>query len=157
MIWDSDKIDHVTKKIINDGAVIKGEGNPFYEVNKYGVALRKPNLIYNYNSDEYLELAKSKISVIYFAQNYCKVKNENSEIKLIPLRDYQFDILNMYDANRFNILFASRQVGKCVVDANIITSTDNTLSIRDLYLDQNPTILNRIKKYIYKLIDYLES
>jgi hypothetical protein len=97
--------------------------------------------------DETKEYIKASKSVIYFAQKYCKVKNEDSKVNLIPLRDYQYDILNNFSNNRFNILMASRQTGKCVTGDTIINYNGTDMMIYELYLSklENVTILDKIK------------
>jgi hypothetical protein len=107
---------------------------------------------------------RCKRSVHYFAENYCKIKREDSTIGEIKLRDYQVDMINLFNDNRFSILMASRQTGKCVsMKSFIYIQSDDKiikLTFGELYYDiikkhRNLTILENIKYYLYKILSRL--
>lgn len=110
VVFDSKKVEETSRKI-DEGYLIKREDNPFYE-NKIGI--RKESVTFAMTQAELDEWVKCKMDIFHFAQNYCKVKTEDGTYKIIKLRDYQFDILDMFNSNQFNILMASRQIGKCI-------------------------------------------
>jgi hypothetical protein len=75
--------------------------------------IRKANLTFAMTDEEFEEYVKCKLSVHYFAEKYCKIKLEDGTVGNMKLRDYQRDIIDLYVKNRFSILMASRQTGKC--------------------------------------------
>lgn len=89
---------------------------PYYR-GKFDLKLKKPNISWELTEFEEEEIKKCIKDIIYFAENYCKVKNEDSKYKLIKLRDYQKDALTKFSKNRFVINNWSRQMGKSVLTA----------------------------------------
>jgi hypothetical protein len=75
--------------------------------------IRKAGVTFAMTEDEFEEYVKCKMSVNYFAEKYCKIKLEDGTIGNMKLRNYQKDIMNLYTKNRYSILMASRQTGKC--------------------------------------------
>jgi hypothetical protein len=156
-VWNKERIE-LTEKKFSDGFILQGTENPFYDINKEGTSLRKPNINYEMNDEETLEFINSSIDVTYFAEKFCKVKNENSKVELIPLRDYQFKILEMYDKNRFSLLLASRQIGKCVEYNTLIDTPEGKIRIGDIYYKNTPrTIWNWLKHKLYNLLFILDQ
>lgn len=109
MIFTTKIVDDATDKI-NDGIVLKRFQNPWL---KSEVGLRRAGASFRMTKEEQEEYIKCALDVDYFVEKYCKVKREDGSIGSITLRDYQKEILNNFVTNRFNILMASRQVGKC--------------------------------------------
>lgn len=83
---------------------------PFYEGKQF---LRKGNIVFEYTDDEISELAKCAADIVYFAEKYAVVMTDEG-IQQVRLRDYQKDMLRDFQHNRFNIVLASRQMGKTV-------------------------------------------
>ena len=79
--------------------------------NKVGV--RKAGLKFASTKKELEEFTKCKMDVHYFANNYCHIKREDGTIGPMKLRDYQKDMIDLYQ-NKYCILMASRQMGKTV-------------------------------------------
>ena len=75
--------------------------------------IRKAGVTFAMTDAEFGEYVKSKMSVNYFAEKYCKIKLEDGIIGNMKLRNYQKDIMDLYTKNRYFILMASRQTGKC--------------------------------------------
>lgn len=98
--------------------------------------VRKANIPFAMSDQEMNEYLKCKMSVHYFAQNYCQIKREDGTIGKMTLRDYQKDIIDLYTQNRFSILMASRQVGKC-----------NSFSTKVLVLDEETKELYSVPFY----------
>ncbi len=67
--------------------------NPWFK-NQSGV--RKSNAVFSFTEDEMMEYAKSKLSVHYFAEKYCKIKREDGSIGEMSLRPYQKGIIDLY-------------------------------------------------------------
>lgn len=153
------------KEIINKekfGIKLKLNENLWFD-KKYGV--RKSGIVFQRTEEELDEYIKSKMNIHYFAQNFCKVKLEDGKYGLIPLRDEQKEILDLYTNNRYSILMASRQTGKCVdfntmctlllPDGQLYETTIGNLFYNELMKIRKLNILEKIKIYLYKLISYL--
>jgi hypothetical protein len=111
IIWSTEKIDLAEEKI-NNGLILHRGENPFY-MGK--IRHKKAKLAFAMTQDEQAEYIKCKMDVMYFAQNYCRVKTEDGKHRIIKLRDYQLEHLEMLIKNRFNVLMMSRQSGKSIV------------------------------------------
>jgi hypothetical protein len=132
---------------------------------KYGV--RKSGVVFQRTQEELDEYIKSKMNIHYFAQNYCKVKLDDGKYGLIPLRPEQKEILDLYTKNRYSLLMASRQTGKCVDFNTICTimSPDGEIfdiSIGELYYNEikkirKLNIYEKIKIFLYKVIKYIDN
>lgn len=112
---DSQKLVWSTK-IVNDLIVALDKGYrpqvsmPFYEGKQF---LRKGNIVFEYTDAEITEIAKCANDIVYFAEKYAVVMTDNG-IQKVKLREYQKDLLRDFQHNRFNIVLASRQMGKTV-------------------------------------------
>lgn len=112
-VWNAQRVE-AAYKAIDDGVKLKN--TPFYNNN---TNLRKANLVYDYNKWELDEITKCKQDICYFADNYCKVMTDDGIMK-IKLRPYQRAMLKHYQANRFSICLASRQIGKTICSSIFI-------------------------------------
>lgn len=112
-VWNAQRVE-AAYKAIDDG--IKLKDTPFYKNN---TSLRKANLVYDYSKWELDEIAKCRADICYFADNYCKVMTDDGIMK-IRLRPYQRAMLKHYQANRFSICLASRQIGKTICSSIFI-------------------------------------
>ena len=83
---------------------------PFYEGKQF---LRKGNIVFEYTEEEITELSKCANDIVYFAEKYAVVMTDEG-IQQVKLRDYQKQMLRDFQHNRFNIVLASRQMGKTV-------------------------------------------
>jgi hypothetical protein len=112
---DSQKLVWSTKSI-NDLVVALDKGYrpqvsmPFYEGKQF---LRRGNIVFEYTDSEISEIAKCANDIVYFAEKYAVVMTDNGIQKVI-LREYQKQLLRDFQNNRFNIVLASRQMGKTV-------------------------------------------
>ena len=103
-------------KIINDLMVALDKGYrpqvsmPFYEGKQF---LRRGNIVFEYTQEEMDEIKKCANDIVYFAETYAVVMTDNG-IQQVKLREYQKDLLRDFQHNRFNIVLASRQMGKTV-------------------------------------------
>lgn len=164
IVFTTKKVEEVSKKLA-DGYQIARENNPWWQGE---VGVRKSGLTFSYTKDELEEYYKCAVDVHYFAEQYCEIKAEDGAIKNIKLRDYQKDILDLYDDNRFSILCASRQVGKCntlatkpfvkttLVDGSTVEAYVPFYKLY-FYAKKKKNILDYIKYSLYFLIDKLEK
>ena len=119
MIFTTKFVDEATDKI-NDGIVVKRYQNPWM---KSEVGIRRAGVSFRMTSEEQQEYVRCALDIHYFTEKYCKTKREDGSVGSIILRDYQKEILDNFVNNRFNILMASRQVGKTVSSAIFILHT----------------------------------
>lgn len=110
IIWTTKLVDEAAEKI-NEGYVLSKLENPFFENT---IGLKKKGITFKYSNHEMSEYMKCKVDIHYFAENYCWIKGERGDPVPLKLRDYQKEILDNFFNNRFNILMASRQVGKTI-------------------------------------------
>ena len=154
MVFTTKLVDEATDKI-NDGIVIKRYQNPWL---KGEVGLRRSGVTFRMTPDEQQEYVRCALDVHYFVEKYCKVKREDGSIGNILLRDYQKEILDNFVNSRFNILMASRQVGKTISSAifmlhKILFDNDKNIMIVANKGDTAVEIVDKIKS-IYTLLPF---
>ena len=154
MVFTTRLVDEATDKI-NDGIVIKRYQNPWL---KGEVGLRRAGVTFKMSPDEQQEYVRCALDVHYFVEKYCKVKREDGSVGNIFLRDYQKEILDNFVNSRFNILMASRQVGKTISSAifmlhKILFDNDKNIMIVANKGDTAVEIVDKIKS-IYSLLPF---
>ena len=154
MVFTTKLVDEATDKI-NDGIVIKRYQNPWL---KSEVGLRRAGVAFRMTPDEQQEYVRCALDVHYFVEKYCKVKREDGSVGNIFLRDYQKEILDNFVNSRFNILMASRQVGKTISSAifmlhKILFDNDKNIMIVANKGDTAVEIVDKIKS-IYTLLPF---
>ena len=162
MVFTTKLVAEATNKI-NDGIVIKRYQNPWL---KSEVGLRRAGVSFRMTPDEQQEYVRCAVDINHFVEKYCKVKREDGSVGSIFLRDYQKEILDNFVNNRFNILMASRQVGKCFFFNTIVSvERDNVqydIRIGKLYYimiskERKLTLLEKIKVFLYDYLYKLEN
>ena len=165
MIFTTKLVDDATDKI-NDGIVVKRYQNPWM---KGEVGLRRSGVTFKMTPEEQEEYIKCALDIHHFTENYCKVKREDGSVGSIKLRDYQEEILDNFTDYRFNILMASRQVGKCFSFNTEISISQNKVPNRRFkerigilyynYLSniRKLTYVEKIKIFIFNLIYKIEK
>jgi hypothetical protein len=157
MVFTTKLVDESTDKI-NDGIVVKRYQNPWL---KSEVGLRRAGVSFRMTADEQQEYVRCALDVHYFVEKYCKVKREDGSVGSIKLRDYQKEILDSFVNNRFSILMASRQVGKCfsfntlcIIEKDGI-QIDFRIGKLYYYMLSQERSLTLLEKVKVKLYDYL--
>ena len=164
MVFTAKIVEEMTDKL-NDGVILKRYENPWY---KSEVGIRRAGVSYAFNDNEIEEYIKCSQDIHYFVEKYCKVKTEDGSIGSIKLRDYQKEILDNFRDNRFSILMASRQVGKCLVYNTLceVSLNDNeyvfNVRLGDLYYHylskiRKLTFIERLKMNLYDIVFLLEG
>lgn len=164
IVFTTEKVNDITKQL-SDGFQLPREMNPWWSGE---VGVRKSGLTFSFTKEELEEYWKCAVDIHHFAEQYCEIKAEDGSIKKIKLRDYQKDILDLYDDNRFSILMASRQVGKCNSFRTkllcMITLTNGLTKEIEIpiyklfyFAKKKKTFLDHFKYSIYWLIDKLEK
>lgn len=163
-LWTTKKVEEIIKRQ-NLGDKLKQDEKIWFD-NKIGV--RKAGLNFAATTKESTEWGKCAIDVSYFAETYVHIKREDGSVGNMKLRDYQKDIIDLYTKNRFSILMASRQMGKCVSLSTIVTIRDNNthriydITMGELYYisikeERTLTVIEKIKYGLYKLLTKLND
>ncbi len=75
--------------------------------------IKKDGVSHEYTDEEKLEVAKCAIDPVYFSKTYLKTIDLDKGHVPLKLYDYQEKMFNQFNENRFNIILAARQSGKC--------------------------------------------
>jgi hypothetical protein len=153
-VFSAKNIDDIAEKK-SMGIPVARHMNPWFK-NQPGV--RKAGCVYGWTQHELDEYYKCVTDVNYFANNYCKIKTEDGQVRQMKLRDYQYDVLNTYTNNRFTINMSSRQTGKTITAAISILhyalfNTNKGIMIVANKADTVIEIIDKIKN-IYKLLPF---
>jgi hypothetical protein len=108
--WSTKRVEELLWKVEEEGLNYKEVDNPFHDGDP---ELKRANVLWEYTPEEILEIQKCAKDVTYFAK-YCQVMMDHG-LDYISLRDYQRSVLKEYQANRFNVFLAPRQVGKSIM------------------------------------------
>lgn len=108
--WSTKRVDELLWKVEEEGLNYKEVDNPFHDGDP---ELKRANILWEYTPEEIIEIKKCAKDVTYFAK-YCQVMMDHG-LDYIKLRDYQTSVLKEYQANRFNVFLAPRQVGKSIM------------------------------------------
>lgn len=154
---ESDRIVWSTKQI-NDLLLALDQGYrpkvkmPFYEGKQF---LRRGNVVFEYTDAEVAELARCATDIVYFAEKYAVVMTDDG-IKNVKLREYQKRMLRNFQHERFNIVLASRQMGKTITASiynawYLIFNTDKNTLILANKSDTTKEIIDKTKVVIENL------
>jgi len=153
-VWDKKSID---QKIYNiDNGMEDDMPNPFYENNKF---LRRNKIRYNYSKEEIQEVKRCKESVVYFAENYCKIQSQGKIITIKPY-DYQKEIMSAFQEDNLSIVLSSRQSGKCInFDTKVTVRVDGKIydiMVFELYFQimekhHSLSMRERLRRLLYEV------
>lgn len=76
--------------------------------------LKSPNVTIEYTKEMIEELKRCATDPVYFMKKYVYIRHPKKGKIKFDLYDYQEDLVNTYHKNRFSIVLASRQIGKCL-------------------------------------------
>jgi len=76
--------------------------------------VKRDGIVQNWSKDQVVEYAKCKRDPVYFAINYIKVISLDEGLINFDLYDYQKEMYDQFQKNRFNIVLACRQSGKSI-------------------------------------------
>ena len=108
--WSTKRVEELLWRVEEEGLNYKEVDNPFHDGDP---ELKRANILWEYTTEEIIEIQKCAKDVTYFAK-YCQVMMDHG-LDYIRLRDYQESVLKEYQANRFNVFLAPRQVGKSIM------------------------------------------
>ena len=151
--WTTQKVEQLMIAL-DDG--YKPSVTPFYEGNPN---LRKGNIVFNYSEQEIQEIKRCAKDIVYFANTYCTVMTDHG-LQTITLRPYQEVMLRQFQAERFNVCLASRQIGKTICssifiawysvfnfDKNSLILSNKGATTREI-IDKGKTILEPLPFFI---------
>jgi len=118
-VWTTRKVKELMDK--EDKGVKLHLNEKIWFDNKVGV--RKAGIKFAMTTKEIEEYTKCKLDIQYFAETFCQIKREDGTVGPMTLRDYQKDIIDLFQ-NKRSILMASRQTGKAQ-DLNSVVWDEN--------------------------------
>lgn len=96
----------------------------------------------SWTKEQIEEYAKCLKDPIYFAKNYIKIISLGKGLVNFNLYPYQERIFNELSGNRFTILLASRQSGKCVLhDTKIKIKNKHTGEVKEISMGEFHNLL----------------
>lgn len=151
-------VEEATEKL-NNGFVLSRLENPFFEK---VIGLRREGITFMMSNEEQEEYIKCALDIHYFASTYCYIKGEEGQPIIIPLRDYQNEILDNFFNNRFNILMASRQVGKTICSSimmlhYVLFNNNKNVLVTANKLDTAVEVLDKIREIYQRLPFFLQQ
>jgi len=162
IVFDTNLVNSATQDL-NDGIILKRYQNPWL---KGEIGVKRTGIVFKMSAEEQQEYIRCALDIHYFTEKYCKTKREDGSIGSITLREYQEEILDNFVQNRFNILMAARQIGKCF-SFNTLCSIEKDgikidFRIGKLYYymlnrERSLTILEKIKIKLYDFLFFLEN
>ena len=157
-IWTSVKVQQLLDDFENGLIDIKTIKNSPFKDND--PVWKKANIVFEYTPEELEEIRRCKADPVYFASKYAQVMTEEG-IQQIKLRDYQEEIIRSFKDNRFNILMASRQIGKTVMSGVFVAwylifhADKNVLAVANI-ASTTKEVLDKIKSVFENLPFFLK-
>jgi len=148
--WSTKKIKDLLVQIDQTGVIPRY--NPFYNND---AQLFAGDINFGYTEEEIIDKTKVAQDIFYFATQHAQVKTDEGIMRIKSLRNYQKNILHHLNAYRFNIILASRQIGKCVHPfTNVCVELNNkvqNLPIFEVFYQTRPK-LSLFDKVMYSLL-----
>jgi len=146
-VFTCEEIKEIQDKVINGEKLTRTE-NVFYLSDK---DIKKSDIIINYTQAELIEHAKCYSDKIYFIEKYLEIK----------LYDFQKQMIEHYNDNRFSIFMKSDQIGYTkIMGALQLHDIIFKLNHNILYVDNKGVnsveFLNKIKQHYKKLPFFLK-
>jgi len=160
-VWNSEKVNSIIHKVEVEGMDIRGMQNSPFKEND--ILLKRANLPFEYTKDEWEEMQKCKMDPMYFALNHAFIRTPKGDMVIREaggLRDFQEQIIKNTHNNKFNILMASRQIGKTVTTAiyivwfllfnkekNVLMVADNMTTTKEI-MEKLRIVLDNLPFYM---------
>lgn len=146
-VFTSEEIKEIQNKVLNGEKLTRTE-NIFYLADK---DIKKSDVIINYTQYEKIEHAKCYSDKIYFIEKYLEIK----------LYDFQKQMIEHYNNNRFSIFMKSDQIGYAkIMGALQLHDIIFKLNHNILYVDNKGAnsveFLDKIKQHYKKLPFFLK-
>lgn len=111
VVWTSQSIDWALESIKVGRPLKKNVKSPFFDNN---VNLRRGDIVFQYTEWELEEIAKCSKNIMYWIENYAKIKRPDGKVGNFKLRNYQLKQIQDYLLHDEIILGWSRQSGKTI-------------------------------------------
>ena len=96
--------------------------------------LKRANTPMEYTNEQVLELKKCMADPVYFICNYVMIQHPTKGSVPFAMYPFQKNMVDMFNENRYSIVLASRQVGKCQKGTSNITIINKPNKIRKFIL-----------------------
>lgn len=116
--------------------------------------LKRKNAKIGYTEDHIKEIIKCKNDINYFANNYFYIRSLDHGMIKMKLRPYQKQLVKNLVSERFNIVNASRQSGKCCYNCKITIKDEVKNEVYDIKIDDFYRKLkgqNKLQSFIFDL------
>lgn len=158
IVWDTKSVNEAAEKMSN-GFILSKFDCPFFEKT---IGLRSSGLVFKMSPEEFAEYAKCAMDIHYFSETYCYVKGDDGQPIIIPLRDYQREILDNFYNQRFNILMSARQSGKTICSSitmlhYVLFNNNKNVLVTANKLDTSTEVLDKIKEIYQRLPFFLQQ
>lgn len=123
--------------------------------------LKRANEQHEYSHEHVRELAKCMASAEYFIDTYCQIQHAVHGSIRFALRDYQRNIIKVFEQNRLSIALAPRQIGKSwIAGAYLlwfaIFKFEKTVLIASNKNDNAMEMINRVRFMYERLPHWLK-
>ena len=123
--------------------------------------LKRSNVAVQYTAEQIEEYVKCSEDPVYFVKTYCKIVNVDRGLVNFELWDFQEEMIEQFDANRFVICKMPRQVGKTTTVAaymlwKVLFFKNYSIAILANKDRQAREILSRIKLMFEHLPKWLQ-
>lgn len=127
------------------------------------IELRAANVVFKLTAEEYEEFKKCAMDAEYFISKYCKFltdkgrrlvtlyPHQNKIIKNVTAQHYDENIDEFVPNNRNIIIMASRQTGKCIIDAEVTTNKNKQKISSIYYKYKSKNFISKIKQFLFKI------
>jgi len=138
--WTTKKTKDLLIQIEASGSIPRY--NPFFNNDS---TLLAAGITFGLTEEEFLDKNRVTEDIFYFATTHARVKTDEGEVMEIKkLRNYQKNLLHHFKKFKFNVVLASRQIGKCVhpfthVDAEI-NGKMKSMPVFELFFQTKPKI-----------------
>jgi hypothetical protein len=156
-VWNTKKINEEKDRIERG---LQADYSPFFDGK---IDMKAADIVFDYTQEEFIELAKCAADVTYFGNKYCYSMTDEG-ICQITLRPYQEDMLKAFQDNRFVVMLASRQIGKCFIfNTKIkikIKQKNYVTTVGELYYQiikakRKLTFIEKTKLYLWRIYNTL--
>lgn len=146
--------------------------DPFY---MRDLDLRAPGITFRMTEEEMEIYQKCYDDAVWYVENFCRFMTDKG-LDVVELRDFQKNVISIVTEetyipenddfgpkNRNIVWMAARQSGKCLIFNQLVNleqplsnNSKNNIPISDIYyIGTKLTLLQRVKKFLYKIYNKL--
>jgi hypothetical protein len=158
VVWTSQAIEWALESIKMGKPLKRNVKSPFFDNNPQ---LRRGELVFQYTDWELQEIAKCKKNIMYWIENYAKIKRPDGKIGHFKLRNYQLRQVKDYLTFDEIILGWSRQSGKTIGTSLYILwcmlfNVDKSTALLANKGDTSKEVLDKIKSIYVNLPFFMQ-